>query len=119
MIKKNSANLFSFLSLLDNLFIWSHLTSCRQTYLPMDISNPSSKAHVYTHTHLLSHSISNLYCNISAILVIYSQYIYIYIQHRCVGTSCTCLLLHTSLVFHRISVVMGTRRTFMQTSLSI
>lgn len=48
VIKRNSANLFSFLSLLDNLFIWSHFTSCRQTYFPMDRPNPSSKVHTCT-----------------------------------------------------------------------
>lgn len=61
MIKRNSANLFSFLSLLDNLFICSHLTRCRQTYFPMDRANLSFQG-AQVHLDLLSQSISNSDC---------------------------------------------------------
>lgn len=54
VIKRNSANLSSFLSLPDNLFICSHLTRCRQTYFPMERANPSPKVPMCTWTSLPS-----------------------------------------------------------------
>lgn len=66
VIKRNSANLFYFLSLLDNLFICSPLTRCRQTYFPMDRVNPSPKVpHVYLD--FLSQSASNSYYKVPLI----------------------------------------------------
>lgn len=112
MIKRNSANLFSFLSPLDNLFIWAHFTSCRQTYFPMDRPNPSSKVHTCAHpsftTALQIHIVTSL-CYFG----VYTAKLSI---HRCTHIRCTCLLPHTSLVFYIVSVVTGTQRTLTRTS---
>lgn len=65
VIKRNSANLFSFLSLPDNLFICSHLTRCRQTYFPMARANPSPKLPTCTWTSLPR--TFNSYCKVPLI----------------------------------------------------
>ena len=112
VIKRNSANLFSFLSLPDNLFIWSHFTSCRQTYFPMDRPNTSSKTHTCTCTSLPT----AFKIHIGMSPCYFGVYIAKFSIHRCTCIKCTCLVPHAPLVFLLASVVIGTQRTFIQTS---
>lgn len=112
VIKRNSANLFSFLSLLDNLFICSHLTRCRQTYFPMDRANPPPKLPTCTWTSFpRAFQIHIAKCPWSFGV---SR-----ANFRCKHIKCQCLLPHTSLAFQGVSVAVGTRGTFTRISPSI
>lgn len=112
VIKRNSANLFSFLSLLDNLFICPHLTSCRQPYFPVDRANPSSRVHMCTCTSFprafqihTAKSPWSFGVNRDS-----------FSTHGCEHMKRQCLLPATSLAFQGVSVAMGTQGTFVRTS---
>lgn len=112
VIKRNSANLFYFLSLLDNLFICSHLTRCRQTYFPMDRVNPSPK--VSTCTWISSPRAFQIH--IAKCPWSFGVSRAISSTHRCKHIKCQCLLPHTAFAFLGVSVAMGTQGTLARIS---
>lgn len=107
VIKRNSAHLFSFLSLRDNLFICYHLSRGRQNYFPMDRANPKCPRAPVPRIHIAKYpwSFGVNRDNFSI--------------HRCKRVKCQCLLTDTSSAFQAVSVAMGTQGTFITTSPSI